>query len=250
MVNEKGLASYCQDCGLCSVDKPAPDYSSASDNGSNDLADIISREILRSLKQEPAADPGSKTIPIGVSNRHAHLTEKTFKYLFGDDTELSVYRELYQEGEFASEQTITVAGNKMRAIQNLRILGPLRKYDQVELSLTDAVQIGINPPIKNSGDLAGGAPLTLIGPKRSLYIEECAIIANRHIHMTHRDADAFGVADGDFCKIRVGGEKGIIFENVLIRINDDWKLQLHLDTDDANAANIRCSMSAEFYGKM
>lgn len=246
------MASYCQDCGLCTVDQPAPDYAkeSASNDSSNDLADIISREILRNLKQEPVTESGTRKIPIGVSNRHAHLTEKTFTYLFGDDAQLSVYRGLYQEGEFASEQTITIAGNKMRAIQNLRILGPLRKYDQVELSLTDAVQIGINPPIKNSGDLTGGAPLTLIGPKRSLYIEECAIIASRHIHMTSSDAQAFGVSDGDYCKIRVGGEKGIIFENVLIRVNDNWKLQLHLDTDDANAANIRCSMSGEFYGKM
>jgi putative phosphotransacetylase len=131
----------------------------------------------------------------------------------------------------------------------VRILGPLRKYDQVELSLTDAIGIGISPPIRNSGDLKGASPLTVVGPAGSVFIPECGIIANRHAHMSSKDAGRFGVGDGDCIRVRIGGEKGTVFENVLVRVNDAWRLQLHLDTDDANAADVRCSTTAEFAGK-
>ena len=245
MVNEQGLASYCQDCGLCAAAADGPPAGTESD-----LARIIAGEIIKTVPGRRTDAAEEKKIPLGVSNRHAHLTETTFRELFGPDALLEKYRDLYQAGEFASRQTITIAGNKMRAIQNLRILGPFRSYDQVELSLTDAIQLGINPPVRNSGDLEAAAPLTLVGPRRSVYIENCAIVAGRHIHMSGQDAVVFGVADGDRCKVRIGGEKGIIFENVLVRINDAWNLHLHLDTDDANAANVRCNMSAEFIGKM
>jgi len=189
-------------------------------------------------------------IPLGVSNRHIHLTENTFKKLFGDNAEFEIMRPLYQPGEFASKHTLTIVGVKQRAIPNVRILGPLRKYDQVEVSLTDAIYLGINPPVTNSGMLLNAVPLTLVGPTGSVHIENCAIIANRHIHMTNLDAQNFGVNDGDFCMVRVGGEKGTIFEDVLIRINDIWKLQIHLDTDDANAAFVKGETSVEFLGKM
>ena len=189
-------------------------------------------------------------IPLGISNRHIHLTETTFHKLFGEKTEFEEMRPLYQPGEFASTHTVTVVGPKLRSLANIRILGPLRKYDQVEVSLTDAILLGIKPPVANSGDLNKAVPLTLIGPYGSVYLEKCAIIANRHIHMTSKDARVFGVKEGDFCKVRVSGEKSTIYENVLIRINDNWRLQIHLDTDDANAANIRSESSVEFLGKM
>jgi len=189
-------------------------------------------------------------IPLGVSNRHIHLTKETFEKLFGVGTPFEEMRPLYQPGEFASKHTLAVVGPKLRSIPAIRILGPLRKYDQVEVSLTDAIYLGIDPPVVNSGDLDKAVALTLVGPRGSVYLERCAIIANRHIHMTNADAVKFGVKEGDFCKVRIGGEKGTIFENVLIRINDSWKLQIHLDTDDANAAYVKNETYVEFVGKM
>ena len=220
------------------------------------LVDIIVEQVKKILND--SENSGTKNtdssklplIPLGVSNRHIHLTENTFHKLFGEEAEFEQMRPLYQPGEFASKHTLTIVGPKLRSIPSVRILGPLRKYDQVEISLTDAIFLGVNPPVANSGSLDSAAPLTLVGPKGSVYIDNCAIIANRHIHMTNKDAYKFGVKNGDFCKVRIGGEKSTIFENVLIRTNDSWLLQIHLDTDDANAANIREETYVEFIGKM
>lgn len=189
-------------------------------------------------------------IPLGVSNRHIHLTKNTFEKLFGAGRDFEEMRPLYQPGEFASKHILAVVGPKLRSIPAVRILGPLRKYDQVEVSLTDAIFLGINPPVVNSGNLERAVSLTLVGPNGSVYLDKCAIIANRHIHMTNKDAQQFGIKEGEYCKVRIGGEKGIIFENVLIRINDSWKLQIHLDTDDANAAYVQNETFVEFIGKM
>ena len=217
------------------------------------LVNIIVEEVRRTLAngEKPLLkSTGYPPIPLGVSNRHIHLTEKTFHHLFGAQSKFEEERPLYQPGEFASRHVVSVVGSKMRSIQNVRILGPLRNYDQVELTLTDAIFLGIDAPVQNSGNLKGAAPLTLIGPKGSVYLPECALIASRHIHMTNAHAHLFGVKEGDFCRVRIGGIKSTIFENVLIRINDNWKLQMHLDTDDANAANVRGDVTAEFLGKI
>lgn len=218
----------------------------------NDLVAVLAEEIAKSLenKYKNLFKSELHKIPVGVSNRHVHLTENTFHKLFGDETKFESMRPLYQPGEFASKHTLTIIGPKLRCIENVRILGPLRKYDQVEVSLTDSIYLGINPPVVSSGFLENAAPLTLVGPKSSVYLEKCAIIANRHIHMNSKEATILGVRDGDLCKVRVQGIKSTIFENVLIRINDNWRLQIHLDTDDANAAFIKGETFAEFLGKM
>jgi propanediol utilization protein len=217
------------------------------------LVDIIYHEVQKVLGAGQAEQPQNGShprIPVGVSNRHIHLTEATFAHLFGAGIPFEVLRELYQAGEFASKHVLTIVGPKMRAIPNVRILGPLRKIDQVEVSLTDSFYLGIDAPVQHSGNIKGAAPLTLIGPRGSIYLEECAIIAGRHIHMTDADAAQFGVNSGDICKVRLGGVKSTVFENVLIRTADTWRLQMHMDTDDANAANIRGEAYAEFIGKM
>jgi putative phosphotransacetylase len=251
MVNLKGLASYCQECGACAAKR----VSCGRTDGDDALIDRIVDEVLKSMGTDSANAPdfpasGIPGIPLGVSNRHMHVRKETFGAIFGPNAGLDVYRELYQPGEFASNQVVTVVGPKMRAIQNVRILGPFRNYDQVELSLTDAIGIGISPPVRNSGDLADASPLTVVGPAGSVFVPRCAIVANRHAHMPSKDARAFGVKEGDFVRVRIGGEKGTVFEKVLVRVNDAWKLQLHLDTDDANAANVRCQTAVEFAGKM
>ncbi len=218
----------------------------------NQLVDLVVEEVKRVLFQTSSgiSASGYSPIPLGVSNRHIHLTQATFHKLFGPDAEFEEMRPLYQPGEFASNHTVSVVGPKLRNIPSIRILGPLRNYDQVEVSMTDAIFLGINPPVANSGTLDEAAPLTLIGPKGSVYLEKCAIIASRHVHMTNSDAANYGLKDGDFCKVRVGGNKGTTYENVLVRTNDSWKLQIHLDTDDANAANIINETHVEFVGKM
>jgi putative phosphotransacetylase len=249
-MNIKGLQSYCQECGACNASLDSD--STCQIHTKNEQDPLVDRIVNEVLKEIGISTTGSELpgIPLGVSNHHTHLTEETFKRLFGQDAKPEVYRELYQEGEYAAEQTITIAGPKQRAIQNVRLLGPLRSYDQVELSLTDAIVLGIKPPVVNSGNLSKAAPLTLIGPAGSVYLEHCAIIASRHIHMSPEDAQRFSVQDGDFCKIGVSGIKSTIFEKVLIRVKEGWKLQAHLDTDDANAANVRCSIKVKFLGKM
>ncbi len=246
-MNAKGLASYCQECGACAaaIGKMVP---AAEDER---IVSLITDEVTRILKmKEGGTRSGVPSIPLGVSNRHMHITQATFHKLFGEGTVFESYRELYQSGEFASRHVVTLVGSRMKAIQGVRILGPVRSYDQVELALTDAIVLGIMPPVRNSGDLKGSAPLTIVGPAGSVFLRECAIIASRHMHMNSKDALLFGVKDGVFCRIRIGGEKSTVFENVLVRVNDAWKLQLHLDTDDANAANVRCAMPAEFNGMM
>lgn len=257
-MNQQGLASYCQECGACtsSLDDCDQSCTLASSTREDDLFNIIVDEVVRNIRgdmpqEEKLTDSnGLPTIPLGVSNRHLHLTQETLEKLFGPGAQLENYRDLYQPGDFAAKQTVTIVGSKMRAIQNVRILGPLRNYDQVEMSLTDAISIGVKAPVHDSGNLEGAAPLTLVGPEGSVFLKNAAIIASRHIHMPNADAAVFGVRDGDHIKVRIPGIKGIIFENVLVRINDNWKLQLHLDTDEANAANVRCNTHVEFYGKM
>ena len=219
-----------------------------------EIVDLVISEVKKTLKLDPLRSEVNNSkyssIPLGVSNRHIHLTEPTFKKLFGENTKFEEYRPLYQPGEFASKHTLMIVGPKLRSIPNVRILGPLRKYDQVEVSLTDSIFLGVDAPVANSGDLSNAAPLTLVGPHGSVFLEKCAIIASRHIHMTNADAKRFGIKDGDYCRVRIGGAKGTIFEDVFIRTNDNWKLQIHLDTDDANAANVREEISVEFIGKM
>jgi len=220
----------------------------------DDLVKIIVEEVVKTLRAESL---GSKSldnqypkIPLGVSNRHIHLTKETFAKLFGEETKFEDDRPLYQPGEFASKYSLTIIGPRMRAIQNVRILGPLRNYDQVEISLTDSIYLGADAPYRNSGDLKDAFPMTFVGPKGSVHLEKCAIVASRHIHMTSKDAKIFGVEEGDYCRVRIPGVKSTVFENVLVRVNDSWKLQMHLDTDDANAANVRGEVTVEFVGKM
>ena len=214
-----------------------------------DLINLIVNEVKKTIRLSGESHPDNR-IPLGISNRHIHLTESTFKKLFGPTATFETMRPLYQPGEFASNHILTIVGPKMRPINGVRILGPLRNYDQVEISQTDAIVLGINPPVVNSGTLDQAAALTLIGPAGSVYLEKCAIVASRHIHMTSTDAARFGVKEGDYCKVRVGGVKSTLFEKVLVRVNDSWKLQIHLDTDDANAALAGPDTFVEFVGKM
>ncbi len=177
-------------------------------------------------------------IPIAISARHLHLDRAAMDVLFGSGSELSEYKPLSQPGQFAAEQRVTLVGPRGR-IEDVRVLGPLRRATQIEISRTDEFTLGVDAPIRRSGQLSGSAPITLIGPAGTLNLEEGLICARRHIHMTTADAEAYGVADGDEVEIRIdGGPRDLTFGDVLIRVKDSYALEMHIDTDEGNAAEL------------
>lgn len=173
-------------------------------------------------------------VKIGVSARHIHICEKDFRYLFGDDAYLIIKNDLSQGGEFSCEQTVTLKTEK-NEIRNVRILGPFRNKTQVEISKTDAYLLGLNPPVRISDDLSGSEKITLCHNDKQLHLNEGCIIAARHIHMSEKDSYRLGYYHNQKVKVRIFGEKAAILENVYIQVKESFSLELHLDTDDANA---------------
>lgn len=178
------------------------------------------------------------TVPVGVSARHVHLTQEHVELLFGKGYQLTKKKEL-MGGQFASNEQVTIVGSKLRAIENVRILGPVRKSSQVEVSQTDAVKLGVAAPIRESGKTKGSAPIAIVGPKGAIYLNEGCIVAKRHIHMKPADAKAAGVQDGDIVSVKFENERGTIFNQVQIRVDDSFTLEMHIDTDEANASQIK-----------
>ena len=182
--------------------------------------------------------PPQKKIVCGVSVRHIHLCREHVDVLFGKGYEVQVLKELYQPGTYAYKETVTIVGPRLNAIQNVRVLGPLRDRTQVELAKTDCIILGIDAPVRPSGQLSGTASAVIIGPKGAVYLEDGIIRANRHMHLCSADAEYFGVKDNDAIDVRVSGPKGLTFNNVQARVSPDFKSEMHVDTDDGNAADI------------
>lgn len=197
-------------------------------------------EIVRKVLMETQQDGGDLSIPVGISNRHIHLTQEHLEILFGKGYQLTHMKDLSQPGQYACKETLTIVGPSLRPIENVRVLGPLRKASQVEISRTDSYTLKIKPPVRESGDIAGSAPITIIGPKGVVSLTEGCIIANRHIHMSPEDALRFNVKDGDYVTVDSMSERRTRFFDVQIRVHRDFRLEMHLDTDDANAAGIAC----------
>lgn len=177
-------------------------------------------------------------VPVGVSNRHIHLSQKDVETLFGPGHQLTKKKEL-MGGQYACEECCTIVGLKLRAIENVRVLGPARKATQVEISYTDARKLGINVPVRESGDTAGSAPIAIVGPKGAVYCKEGCIVAARHIHMSPADASRAGVNDGDYVSVKMDNERGTTFDQVKIRVDESFTLEMHIDTDEANASDIK-----------
>ncbi len=173
-------------------------------------------------------------INVGISNRHVHLKKETLDLLFGKDFELEIQKELSQKGQFASKQTVSIKGPKGQ-IDNVRILGPVRSYNQVEVSKTDSFKLGVKPPVRNSGDLEGSEKITIIGPNSTIELDEGCIIATRHIHITFDELEKLGLKNNRTVSIKIDGEKGSTLDNVYLKASEGATLELHLDTDDANA---------------
>ncbi|AQS57691.1 phosphate propanoyltransferase [Desulforamulus ferrireducens] len=177
------------------------------------------------------------SIPVGISNRHIHLSQGDLETLFGAGYQLTKVKDLSQPGQFACKETLTICGPK-GAIEKVRVLGPVRPETQVEILQADCFKLGVIAPVRMSGDLAGTPGITLIGPKGSVILSQGVIIAQRHIHMTLEDARRFGVTDGEEVTIEVGGPRGGTYSHVAIRANNNSALEFHVDTEEANAFNL------------
>lgn len=203
----------------------------------NFLRTVISR-VLAKMTGYSLMQMHGQGIPVGVSNRHLHLSVADLETLFGAGYQLRPLRPLSQPGQFAAEETVTIAGPK-GCLEKVRILGPARSASQVEISRTDAYRLGLNPPVRESGKTQASSPVTLVGPKGSVYLKEGLIIAQRHLHMTPDDAIKFGVGDGERVQVMTNGERSLVFDQVLVRVNPEFSLEFHVDTDEANAAGLR-----------
>ncbi|MBQ9072555.1 MAG: phosphate propanoyltransferase [Bacilli bacterium] len=177
-------------------------------------------------------------ISIGVSNRHVHLTKEHLNILFGEGYELQKRNDLTQPGQYATNELVTIKTDKSQ-IENVRVLGPVRTYSQVEISKTDAYKLGLNPPVRNSGELEGSSPITVIGPKGQVDLLEGCIIASRHIHLTKEHLKIYELEGKEMVNVKISGEKGGILANVSLKVSDEAFFELHLDTDDANAHLIK-----------
>ena len=206
-------------------------------------------EIVRKVAQEYLGrqkESAAPVLSVQASSRHMHVCREDMDILFGPGSELTFDRPLYQEGNFAAKETVTIVGPRSRIISNLRILGPMRKKSQVELAFTDAIMLGFNDlPIRLSGDIAGTPGAVIIGPKGVVELKEGVIRAAIHVHMNPHEAAYFGVSKGDKMKLRIGGEAGLTFNNVHVRIDPTSRLNVHMDTDEANACGLHLTKDFE-----
>lgn len=202
------------------------------------IAEMV-KKVLADMEggvSSPASDDG--LVPVGVSNRHIHLTKADVATLFGEGYELTPLKDLSQPGQYACKETLTLIGPSLRPIENVRVLGPVRSKSQVEISATDSYVLKVKPPVRESGNIAGSAGVTIVGPKGVVTLKEGCIIANRHIHMSPSDGAKFGVKDGDTVTVDVEGKRRTRWYDVQVRVSPDFRLEMHVDTDDANAAGI------------
>ncbi len=185
---------------------------------------------------------------VQASSRHMHVCREDMDILFGPGTELTPERDLYQEGNFAAKEMVTIVGPRSRVISNLRILGPMRKQSQVELAFTDAITLGFKDiPVRLSGDIEGTPGAVIVGPKGVVELKKGVIRAAIHVHMNPAEAARFGVKKGDRMKLRVGGPSGVTFNNVHVRVDPTSRLNVHMDTDEANACGLHLTRDVELF---
>lgn len=203
------------------------------------LVEAVTEAVLRHFQQNGYCSlAGCREISVGVSNRHVHLSQEDLQRLFGAGSVLTKQKDLSQPGQFACAETVTMAG-PAGVIEKVRILGPVRKETQVEISAADGFRLGVKAPLRDSGDLEGSAGVTLVGPVGSVTLKKGVILAARHIHMHPRDAEMFGVQDKARLDVKAPGPRGLIFQEVLVRVHPEYRLEMHVDLDEANAAGLK-----------
>jgi propanediol utilization protein len=218
--------------------------------------ELLVREALKNVLRPGCApcagsasrvEPAEPKLVVNVSARHAHVTQEDLERLYGAGHKLTPFKWLYQDGFFAAEETVTFVGPRQRVINNLRILGPCRDHSQVELAFTDAVQMGLDIPVRKSGDHRDSPGAYLIGPKGMVKLDRGVIRHQRHVHMCQKEADLYGVKDGDFMKLRVVSDCPAVMEEVLVRVSQGAKLEVHIDTDEGNAVNLAKAKRVELF---
>lgn len=204
----------------------------------------IAKETAKLISGKKVVQP-AKSIPIAISGRHVHLDRQTMEVLFGKDSELEILKMISQPGQYASKQTVNLVGPRDR-INGVRVLGPLRQANQIEISRTDEFRLGVDAPIRGSGQVEGSAPIILEGPQGTINLDQGLICARRHIHMTPADAESYGVEDSDEVEVEISGTpRDLTFGDVLIRVSDKYILEMHIDTDEANAAELSTGTTGE-----
>jgi putative phosphotransacetylase len=201
------------------------------------------RERSVAMPREVGGPPNP--LVVNVSARHVHVTPADLEVLFGTGAKLTKLKDLYQEGEFASEQLVTLVGPRQRIIPNVRILGPVRNYTQVELSYTDGIYLGIELPLRISGNHENTPGITILGPKGAITIPKGVIRAERHAHMSEADLAYFGVKDGDYLRLKIEGPCGVLFDGVKVRYHPKVVLEVHIDTDEGNACDLDSATNME-----
>lgn len=204
-----------------------------------EIEHVVRRLVYQRLNLPmPTAARAPRPLVVNVSARHCHLTQAAVETLFGPGHRLQPKKMLYQAGQFAAEESVTLIGPRSRIISNLRILGPCRDLNQVELAYTDAISLGFEIPLRASGDIQGTPGCMLMGPAGFLELPQGVIRAAPHVHMHPDDAAFYGVKAGEFMKLRIGGPAGVTFDRLLVRVSPDFKLEVHIDTDEGNACGL------------
>lgn len=193
----------------------------------------------------PQAAQAPNPLVVNVSARHCHLTQAAVDALFGPGHQLQVHKWLYQDGQFAAKETLTLIGPRSRIISNLRILGPCRSLNQVELAYTDGIALGFELPLRLSGNIKGTPGGMLMGPAGFFEMEEGVIRAARHAHLHPDDAKFYGVKNGEELKLKIGGPCGLTLDRLLARVDASFKLEVHIDTDEGNACNLQAGTPCE-----
>ena len=198
----------------------------------------IVREIVYKQSGQSAPKPTARELVVSVSARHCHLSDEQVEILFGPGAKLTPEKNLYQDGFFAAAETVMVVGPKRKMLPTVRVLGPTRKASQVELAFTDGISLGIDLPVRASGNVKGTPGCVLVGPKGVVELKEGVIRAERHVHMNFDDAARYGVKNGDRMNLRIQSSCGVVLENLLVRADATSKLEVHIDTDEGNAADL------------
>lgn len=201
---------------------------------------LVRQSVYRQLgKTTPHPATAPNPLVVNISARHCHLTQEAVEALFGKGHHLSIHKMLYQEGQFAAKEAVTLIGPRSRVISNLRILGPCRTLNQVELAYTDAIALGFDIPLRSSGSIEGTPGCMLMGPAGFFEMPQGVIRALRHVHMNAEDAAFYGVKGGDWMKLKIGGDCGIVLDRLLVRVDPSFKNEVHIDTDEGNACNLQ-----------
>lgn len=195
-------------------------------------------DAVKALNNTQSQSSKSDYVKIGVSQRHIHLSREDLDTLFGEGYELTPKKYLMGK-EFASNEVVTLVGPSLKAIENVRVLGPVRKNTQVEISRTDTFVLKVSPPVRPSGEVEGSEKIVVVGPKGSVYLKQGVIIANRHIHLTPEFAASLDISDNDYVDVVIDGIKPTKFYDVQIRVRDDFNVEMHIDTDDANSSGLK-----------